>query len=681
MEVLYHLRFEKQNEGGFRLWISCGIIDLRKGRYFFMKYITIKNLTFSYGDNVIFKDASADIFGESRIGVVGLNGSGKTTLFHLIQKKLEPDEGSITIAPGITVGTLEQDLQLNKDLTLWEEGLRAFEDVIQIEKQMEELNQILHKTEDPEEQVRLIKQISRLSEEFESLKGYEYISRTKGVLQGLGFSQENFSLKVSALSGGQKTRFALVKLLLSKPDLLLLDEPTNHLDIESIAWLEDFLKSYTGAFMVISHDRYFLDKTVNGIIHIDNKKLNEYNGNYTEFIRKKEKRYEIQARHYKIQQSKILKIEKFIEQQRQWNRERNIIAAESRMKMLEKMERIDKPNLTEQKILIRLKTDVVSSNDVLWVEDLSKSYGSKHLFSHLTFQIRRGEKVFVTGPNGCGKSTLLKIISGKIEPDEGEFHIAKTVKTAYFDQELENLDPDNTIIDEVWAGNEKVTETQIRNLLAAFLFKGDDVFKIINTLSGGEQTRVSIAKLLLSDADFLILDEPTNNLDISSREVLENALMEFEGAVLCVSHDRYFVQKIGTRFLNFTPQSITDFTGDYEAWQERLAQEKERTESRKTEKSQKALDYLRRKELSSEYRKIKNAMERLEKEIEEIEEQIRLIETEMSDPDYSSDHERLTELQERLDEQSGILEQKYEDWASKEDAYRSFLQEHGDIIV
>jgi ABC-type multidrug transport system ATPase subunit len=354
---------------------------------------------------------------------------------------------------------------------------------------------------------------------------------------------------------------------------------------------------------------------------------------------------------------------------------------ESRMKMLEKMERIDKPNLTEQKILIRLKTDVVSSNDVLWVEDLSKSYGSKHLFSHLTFQIRRGEKVFVTGPNGCGKSTLLKIISGKIEPDEGEFHIAKTVKTAYFDQELENLDPDNTIIDEVWAGNEKVTETQIRNLLAAFLFKGDDVFKIINTLSGGEQTRVSIAKLLLSDADFLILDEPTNNLDISSREVLENALMEFEGAVLCVSHDRYFVQKIGTRFLNFTPQGITDFTGDYEAWQERLAQEKERTESRKTEKSQKALDYLRRKELSSEYRKIKNAMERLEKEIEEIEEQIRLIETEMSDPDYSSDHERLTELQERLDEQSGILEQKYEEWASKEDAYRSFLQEHGDIIV
>ena len=351
------------------------------------------------------------------------------------------------------------------------------------------------------------------------------------------------------------------------------------------------------------------------------------------------------------------------------------------MKMLEKMERIDKPNLTEQKILIRLKTDVVSSNDVLWVEDLSKSYGSKHLFSHLTFQIRRGEKVFVTGPNGCGKSTLLKIISGKIEPDEGEFHIAKTVKTAYFDQELENLDPDNTIIDEVWAGNEKVTETQIRNLLAAFLFKGDDVFKIINTLSGGEQTRVSIAKLLLSDADFLILDEPTNNLDISSREVLENALMEFEGAVLCVSHDRYFVQKIGTRFLNFTPQGITDFTGDYEAWQERLAQEKERTESRKTEKSQKALDYLRRKELSSEYRKIKNAMERLEKEIEEIEEQIRLIETEMSDPDYSSDHERLTELQERLDEQSGILEQKYEEWASKEDAYRSFLQEHGDIIV
>ncbi|HBN83703.1 MAG TPA: ABC transporter ATP-binding protein [Clostridiales bacterium] len=644
-----------------------------------MKYIAIKNLTFSYGDNTIFSEATADINNDSKIGVVGLNGSGKTTLFHLIQRKLEPEIGSVSIAPGVTIGTLEQDLHLDEDLTIWEEGLKAFEHVIEIEKQIEEFQQLLHKAEDPKEQVRLINHISRLNEEFERLRGYEYQSRTKGILRGLGFDQDSFSLKVSSLSGGQKTRFALAKLLLSKPDLLLLDEPTNHLDIDSISWLEDFLKSYTGALLVISHDRYFLDKVVTGIIHISNQKLNEYNGNYTEYIKKRDKRYEIQAHHYKTQQAKILKIEKFIEKQHQWNRERNIIAAESRMKMLDKMERIDKPVTREKKIDIRLKTDVVSSNDVLWVEGLYKSYSKNHLFSDLSFEIKRGEKVFVTGPNGCGKTTLLKIIAEKIKPDKGESHIARTIKTAYFDQELEDLDPDNTIIDEVWGGNEKVTETQIRNMLAAFLFTGDDVNKVIGTLSGGEKTRVSIVKLLYTDADFLILDEPTNNLDIASREVLENALAEFEGAVLCVSHDRYFVQKLGTRFLHFGKEGITDFTGDYDTWQNRLAQTEEQNGSQKVEKSKGALDYQRRKELQSEYRKIKNALDKLEKEIEELEAQIDTIQTDMSDPDRSSDHEHLGRLQMLLDEQSGILEEKYEQWASKEEEHNSFLRENGEI--
>lgn len=644
-----------------------------------MKYIAIKNLTFSYGDNTIFNEASADINHDSKIGVVGLNGSGKTTLFKLIQKRLEPEKGSITVAPGITLGALDQDLQLDEDLTLWEEGLKAFTHVIEIEKNIEALQQLLHKTENPDEQVRLINHISRLSEEFEQLRGYEYQSRTRGILRGLGFQEDDFSKKVSSLSGGQKTRFALAKLLLSKPDLLMLDEPTNHLDIESISWLEDFLKNYTGALLIISHDRYFLDKTVNGIIHIANQQLNEYNGNYTEFIKKRDKRYEIQAHHYKTQQAKILKIEKFIEKQRQWNRERNIIAAESRMKMLDKMERIDKPSSKDKKIDIRLKADVVSSNDVLWVEDLSKSYGRNHLFSNLNFEIQRGEKVFITGPNGCGKTTLLKIIAGKITPDQGETHIARTVKTAYFDQELEDLNPDNTILDEVWRGNEKVTETQIRNMLAAFLFTGDDVYKTVGTLSGGEQTRVSIAKLLYTDADFLILDEPTNNLDIASREVLENALSEFEGAVLCVSHDRYFVQKLGTRFLSFTKDGITDFTGDFSTWQDRMAQNEEQNDIQKTEKSKGALDYQKRKELQSEYRKIKNALEKLEAEIEGLESEIRLCEKEMSDPDRSSDHEHLGKMQKRLDEQSGKLEEKYEQWATKEEELNSFLLENNDF--
>ncbi len=645
-----------------------------------MKYISIKSLTFSYGDNTIFTDASADIMNDSKIGVVGLNGVGKTTLFHLIQQKLTPESGSVNIAPGITIGTLEQTMRPEPDLTIWEEGLKAYEHVIQIEKQIRQLEDTLANTTNQTEQIKTAGQISRLNEEFEREKGYEYISRTKGILRGLGFDEENFTLKVSALSGGQKTRFALAKLLLAKPDFLMLDEPTNHLDISAIQWLEDFLNGYTGAYMIVSHDRYFLDKTVTGIIHVTDKKLDQYEGNYTQFVEKRYKKQTILERHYKNQQTKIAQIEKFIEKQKQWNRQHNIIAAESRMKTLDKMVKIDKPKNTEKKLNIRFKTDVLSSNDILWVENLKKAYGNRALFSKLSFEVKKGEKLFVTGPNGCGKTTLLRILAGKIEPDQGEFYIPQKIKTGYFDQELSNLNRNNSIIDEVWVGNEKITETTIRNMLAAFLFTGDKVYNIIGTLSGGEQTRVSLIKLLLSDADFLILDEPTNNLDISSREILEDALSEFVGAVICVSHDRYFIQKIATRFLDFHNNNVRDFTGDYDTYRKWLDDQDYEQLKEQTEKSKGAVEYRQKKEVMSGYRKLTNVYQKLESEILELESNIEEIKIQMSDPDRSSDHEHLGKMQHRLDELSDLLEEKYAQWTQTDEELSLFKQKYDSIL-
>lgn len=629
-----------------------------------MIVLSCNNIGLSFGETKILENICFNIQESEKVGIVGVNGAGKTTLFKIISGVLQPDAGEVFISKNLRVGYLEQNSGLTSSSSIWGELMDVYSGLIEMEGQIKSLEEKISLEKNEERLSSLMKQYSVLTDKFSQSGGFEYNSKVKGVLRGLGFRDEQFDLRIETLSGGQKTRLALAKLLLESPDLLLLDEPTNHLDIEALEWLEDFLKNYRKSIVLISHDRYFLDAVTNKTVELENCECRVYNGNYTSYLNQKSIDREIQQKHYEMQQKEISRMEAFIEQQKRWNREKNIIAAESRQKAIDRIERLERPKELPDKIRIKFRSSIISGNDVLFVEQLAKEYPGKPLFKNISFKLTRNERVFLLGPNGCGKSTLLKLLAGKLDKTSGLFEYGHNVRLGYYDQELENLNESSSIIEEVWNSNEKLTQTELRTTLAAFLFKGEDVFKPISTLSGGEKSRVSLVKLMLSGANFILLDEPTNHLDINSREVLENALSSFDGTILTVSHDRYFINKLATRVLEFDGSSLIDFKGNYSYYLEQRSRINKITQAVPDEikVTKSKLEHLESKEIRARQRKLEKQLNDTEQEISGIEVRLGEIESEMESEEVYSDHIKLTQLH---DEEVGLrkrLEVLYGFW-------------------
>lgn len=530
--------------------------------------LACNNISKSFGTSLILDKVSFHVNEREKVAIVGINGAGKSTLFKIIMNELSADDGDVIFAKGCSVGYLAQHQDLSTDNTIYEEVLSIKSDIIRMEEQIRSL-ELEMKSVTGEELDRLLNTYTRLTHEFELKNGYAYKSEVIGVLKGLGFTEEEFNKKVSTLSGGQKTRVSLGKLLLSNPDLILLDEPTNHLDMESIAWLETFLVNYNGSIVVIAHDRYFLNKVVSKVIEIENTKATVFEGNYTDYAAKKEQMREIMIHHYLNQQKEIKHQEEVIAKLKSFNREKSIKRAESREKMLSKIDRLEKPVDVNAEMHIQLEPNITSGNDVLTVKGLKKSFGNNLLFEDLDFEIKRGEKIAIIGNNGTGKTTILKIINQIIKEDAGDIKLGAKVHIGYYDQEHHVLSMEKTIFDEIQDTYPHMDNTKVRNVLAAFLFTGDDVFKRVKYISGGERGRVSLAKLMLSDANFLILDEPTNHLDIVSKEILENAIKNYSGTVLYVSHDRYFINRTATSILDLTHGKLLNYIGNYDYYLEK----------------------------------------------------------------------------------------------------------------
>ena len=631
--------------------------------------LACKDISKSYGTDVILEKISFNLEEKEKAAIVGVNGAGKTTLFKIITDAISYDDGQIYIPKDTTVGYLEQNIDIRSEKTIYEEMLSVFESLFSLENRLREMEAKMSSLSD-EEYAPFMEQYDRMQREFEEADGYSCRSRINGVLKGLGFTEEEYSQQVCTLSGGQKTRVFLGKLLLMRPDLLLLDEPTNHLDIESIQWLEDFLKGYTGSVLIISHDRYFLDRTVTKIIDIENKKSTVYNGNYSFFISQKEAMRASLMKQYAEQQKEIKHQEEVIRTLRQFNREKSIKRAESREKALERMEKIDRPESLPEKMHFRLTPRIQSGNDVLTVENVAMAFGDNSLFSDVSFEIKRGQKVALIGPNGIGKSTLFKIILGQISPVSGKAVLGVNVFPGYYDQEHHELDDRNTIFDEIHNAYPNMTNGEIRNVLAAFVFTGDDVFKTIGSLSGGEKGRVSLAKIMLSKSNFLILDEPTNHLDMYSKEILEDAINSYDGTVLYISHDRYFIDKTAEVTLDLSRDGVTKYLGNYtyclekKAERERIAKLEGTAETVTVKKavSDSKADWLMQKEEQAKARKKANEIKKVETEIENTENRINELDELMFDPEISADSMRLRELYEEKTALEEKLEGLYEKW-------------------
>lgn len=630
--------------------------------------LACQNISKAFGTNEILKDASFHIEEREKAALVGINGAGKSTLFKIIVGEMTADTGEVILSKGKTLGYLAQHQDLTGDLTIYEEVLQAKQDLIRMEERLRALEEEM-KHEQGERLEELMNTYTRLSHTFELENGYAYRSEVVGVLKGLGFEPEEFEKKVSTLSGGQKTRVALGRLLLTKPDVILLDEPTNHLDMESIAWLEGYLLNYSGAVFIVSHDRYFLDRVVTKIVEIDAGKVTTFEGNYSAYSQKKAMLREAAYHAWMNQQQEIRHQEEVIAKLKSFNREKSIRRAESREKMLDKMEVLEKPSEVRADMRIRLKPRVTSGNDVLRVSNLSKSFPGQPLFSDLNFEIRRGERVAIIGNNGTGKTTILKILNGVVAPDGGQIELGTKVQIGYYDQEHQVLHMDKTIFQEISDTYPYLTNTEIRNVLAAFLFTEDDVFQPIHTLSGGERGRISLAKLMLSNANFLILDEPTNHLDIVSKEILEQALRDYTGTVLYVSHDRYFINQTATRILELTNQQLVNYIGNYDYYLEKkeeltsiYAPSAAADNVEKPAQSAVKLDWKTQKEEQARQRKRENDLKKTEARIEELETRDAEIDEEMSLPEVATDVAKCVALSNEKAEIAAELEQLYEKW-------------------
>ena len=633
--------------------------------------LSCQNISKSFGTDEILKNVSFHIEANEKAAIVGINGAGKSTLLKIIMQKETPDTGEVILAKDATIGYLAQYQDVSGHRTIYEEVLDAKQNIIEMEERLRGMETQMN-TLTGQELETLLDGYHRLSHEFELLGGYTYRSEVTGILKGLGFSESEFDRQMSELSGGQKTRVSLGKLLVTKPDVLLLDEPTNHLDMESIRWLEGFLMNYKGAVVIVSHDRYFLDRVVTKVVEIFQHQGFVYQGNYTEFAKKKAKIREDLLKQYYNQQREIKHQEEVIAKLKSFNREKSIKRAESREKMLDKIERLEKPTDENTDIHIVLEPDVTSGNDVLTVEHLRKAFGTHTLFDDLSFEIKRGERVALIGNNGTGKTTILKIINELLLADGGTIVLGSNVHIGYYDQEHQLLHMEKTIFEEIADDYPQLNHTKIRNVLAAFLFTNDDVFKRIADLSGGERGRVSLAKLMLSDANFLILDEPTNHLDITSKEILESALNQYTGTVFFVSHDRYFINQTATRILDLTGGTIVNYIGNYDYYLEKhdeltriyveaepqaqAAQMTEQTVAQDGSGTDKKADWQAR------IRKLENTLKKAEERIAELEDLIAGIDEECADPANATNSAKLGELTGRQNEYRSELEKCYEEW-------------------
>ena len=632
--------------------------------------LSCQGISKSFGEKVILEDASFHIEEREKAALIGNNGAGKTTLLRIIMNELHADSGQVVLMKDKQIGYLAQYQDVQGHRTVYEELLSTKQYIIDMEERMRSM-ELEMKHASGEELDRLMNSYTRLTHEFELENGYADKSELMGVLNGLGFAEEDFNKQVATLSGGQKTRVALGKLLISKPDILLLDEPTNHLDMESIAWLETYLLNYPGAVFIVSHDRYFLDKVVTKVVEIEAGHVRMYSGNYSAYAEKKAQLRDAQYKAYLNQQRDIKHQEAVIVKLKSFNREKSIKRAESREKMLNKIQRIEKPLEVQSQMRLSLEPRVVSGNDVLTVEELSKSFPQQKLFSNISFQIKRGERVALIGNNGTGKTTMLKILNGLLDADAGSFSLGAKVQIGYYDQEHHVLHAEKTIFQEISDTYPTLTETEIRNMLAAFLFTGDDVFKEISALSGGERGRVSLAKLMLSEANFLILDEPTNHLDIASKEILEEALNSYTGTVLYVSHDRYFINQTATRILDLTNQSVVNYIGDYDYYLEKKEELTEKyapsaaetsVESKDEAPSEGKLTWQQQKEEQARKRKQENELKKVEKRIEELETRDKEIDDALVLPDVCTNVGRCAELSREKDKIQQELEELYEKW-------------------
>ena len=629
--------------------------------------LACNNINKAFLEQDILKDASFHINERERVALVGINGAGKTTLLRILVGEMDADSGEVIRAKDTTLGYLPQQQEYHSSQTIYEELLAVKSDVIEMDKRLRVLEQDMVKAEGNELK-KIMEQYNRLQTAFESGEGYSYKSKVVGVINGLGFGGDAMNQCIDTLSGGQKTRVALGRLLLMEPDLLVLDEPTNHLDLESIQWLESYLGGYRGSVLIVSHDRYFLDRIAEKVVEIEHGKVMTFNGNYSMYAKKKEALRETLLHQYYNQQQEIRHHEAVIEKLKSFNREKSIRRAESREKMLAKIERLDKPQEYEKKMSFTLTPYQTSGNDVLKVEDFKKSFGDNELFEHISFEIKRGEKIAILGQNGTGKTTLLKMICGLEPADTGTATLGTHVEIGYYDQEHNILHEKKTIFEEIQDDYPYLDNTEIRNVLAAFLFTGDDVFKQIGQLSGGEKGRVSLAKLMLSEANFLLLDEPTNHLDIASREILEDAVNNYTGTVLYVSHDRYFINRTATRILDLTEKKLLSYPGNYTYYlekketMERIHLDTAPDTAQAKGVSQGKLNWKAQKEQETKKRKLQSAYQKEEDFIEELENRIAAIDGEMLLPENATSVEQLTKLSEERDEKETALTSAMERW-------------------
>lgn len=632
-----------------------------------MPSLSVRNLEVTFVDRTLFRGVSFDVEARDKMGFIGANGVGKTTLFRVLSGELSPTSGTVAFEKNTRVGYMEQHSCKNPEVSVFDELVSVFGYLMDIERETAEVNAAIeNKSGDLS---TLVERQTALIEEYENRGGLTYKSRTRSALLGLGFSEKDFDMQVGSLSGGQRSKLCLAKLLLSESNFLLLDEPTNHLDIKSVGWLEDFLRDFKGAMIIISHDRYFLDNVTNKTVELEHQKAMCYKGAYSEFVKKKQAYNESLKNKYENDIKEIKRIEGIVEQQKRWGRERNFITAASRQKEADRIKaQLVAPDSELETMRIRFEPKFESGNDVLICRNIEKAFGEKQLFTDVNIHIRKGERVFILGENGCGKTTLFKILTGKIPQDRGEFEYGANVMPGYFDQMQQNLNLSKTAIDEVWDRFTNLTQTEVRSALAAFLFKGDDVFKPLSKMSGGERARVSLLKLMLQGSNFLLLDEPTNHLDAASREELENTLLDYGGTLLIISHDRYFINKLADRVLALDKNGVKEYLGNYDYYFEHVKTENQAETSTEQKPKQKPQnEYFLNKQRASEERKRQTKLKKTEAEIERLDGEIERVSALLATEEVASDYERLIELTNELEQLNSEQEKQYEIWEELSD--------------